>query len=231
MFHAVCVLQRALISASPVLDLPSVFTHLHGLHGGHVDAHLAVLVPGIAMLARRSRACPARWLIHLRVQHGQAAARDGTEHDHAPRWSAARPHQQILGLRRGVAEPHFHLTTGGQFASFSSRSCHGEAALDHHRPCCRWASLYLCRDRWPWTRALVVEGERWRRNEAWRPRFLRCPQRNQRRDFGAIRGLLYMARPASDMHGGSLSDVRAGTGVLCKGGDEGKHVAIIAAFA
>ena len=77
MFHAVCVLQRALISASPVLVLPSVFTHLHGLHGGHVDAHLAVLVPGIAMLARRSRACPARWLIHLRVQHGQAAARDG----------------------------------------------------------------------------------------------------------------------------------------------------------
>ena len=52
MFHAVCVLQRALISASPVLVLPSVFTHLHGLHGGHVDAHLAVLVPGIAMLAR-----------------------------------------------------------------------------------------------------------------------------------------------------------------------------------
>jgi len=97
MFHAVCVLQRALISASPVLVLPSVFTHLHGLHGGHVDAHLAVLVPGIAMLARRSRACPARWLIHLRVQHGQAAARDGTEHDHAPRWSAARPHQRILG--------------------------------------------------------------------------------------------------------------------------------------
>ena len=134
-------------------------------------------------------------------------------------------------LRRGVAEPHFHLTTGGQFASFSSRSCHGEEALDHHRPCCRWASLYLCRDRWPWTRALVVEGERWKRNEAWRPRFLRCPQRNQRRDFGAIRGLLYMARPASDMHGGSLSDVRAGTGDLCKGGDEGKRVAIIAAFA
>ena len=97
MFHAVCVLQRALISASPVLVLPSVFTHLHGLHGGHVDAHLAVLVPGIAMLARRSRACPAHWLIHLRVQHGQAAARDGTEHDHAPRWSAARPHQRILG--------------------------------------------------------------------------------------------------------------------------------------
>ena len=49
------------------------------------------------MLARRSRACPARWLIHLRVQHGQAAARDGTEHDHAPRRSAARPHQRILG--------------------------------------------------------------------------------------------------------------------------------------
>ena len=132
-------------------------------------------------------------------------------------------------LRRGVAEPHFHLTTGGQFTSFSSRSCHGEEALDHHRPCCRWASLYLCRDRWPWTRALVVEGERWRRNEAWRPRFLRCPQRNQRRDFGAIRGLLYMARPASDVHGGSLSDVRAGTGDLCKGGDEGKRVATIAA--
>ena len=97
MFHAVCVLQRALISASPALDLPSVFTHLHGLHGGHVDAHLAVLVPGIAMFARRSRACPARWLIHLRVQHGQAAARDGTEPDHAPRRSAARPHQRILG--------------------------------------------------------------------------------------------------------------------------------------
>ena len=212
MFHAVCVLQRALISASPVLVLPSVFTHLHGLHGGHVDAHLAVLVPGIAMLARRSRACPARWLIHLRVQHGQAAARDGTEHDHAPRWSAARPHQRILGhCAEGWLSPIF---TSQQEAS--SRSCHGEEALDHHRPCCRWASLYLCRDRWPWTRALVVEGEMWRRNEAWRPRFLRCPQRNQRRDFGAIRGLLYMARPASDMHGGSLSDVRAGTGDLCK---------------
>ena len=40
-----------------------------------------------------------------------------------------------------------------------------------------------------------------------------------------------MAKPASDMHGGSLSDVRAGTGVVCKGGDEGKRVAIIAAFA
>ena len=54
---------------------------------------------------------------------------------------------------------------------------------------------------------------------------------NQRRDLGAIRGLLYMARPASDMHGGSLSDVRAGTGDLCKVGDGGKRVAIIAAFA
>ena len=40
-------------------------------------------------------------------------------------------------------------------------------------------------------------------------------QRNERRDVaGAIRGLLYMARPASDVHGGSLSDVRAGTGNL-----------------
>ena len=39
-----------------------------------------------------------------------------------------------------------------------------------------------------------------------------------------------MARSASYMHGGSLSDVRAGTGVLCKGGDEGKRVAIIAAL-
>ena len=144
------MLQRAFISAGPVLVLPSVSTHLHGLKGGHVDAHLAVLVPGIAMLARRSRTCPARWLIHLRVQHGQAAARDGTEHDHAPRRSAPRPHQRILGhcetLRRGVAEPHFHLTTGGQFTSFSSRSCHGEEALDHHRPCCRWASLHPRRD-------------------------------------------------------------------------------------
>ena len=55
-------------------------------------------------------------------------------------------------------------------------------------------------------------------------------QRNERRDVaGAIRGLLYMARPASDVHGGSLSDVRAGTGDLCKGGDEGKRVATIAA--
>ena len=56
-------------------------------------------------------------------------------------------------------------------------------------------------------------------------------QRNERRDVaGAIRGLLYMARPASDVHGGSLSDVRAGTGDLCKGGDEGKRVATISAF-
>ena len=39
-----------------------------------------------------------------------------------------------------------------------------------------------------------------------------------------------MARPASDVHGGSLSDVRAGTGDLCKGGDEGKRVATISAF-
>ena len=55
-------------------------------------------------------------------------------------------------------------------------------------------------------------------------------QRNERRDVaGAIRGLLYMARPASDVHGGSLSDVRAGTGDLCKGGDGGKRVATIAA--
>ena len=82
MFHAVCVLQRALISASPVLVLPSVSTHLHGLKGGHVDAHLVVLVPGIAMLARRSWACPARCLIHLRVQLGQTAARDVAEHEH-----------------------------------------------------------------------------------------------------------------------------------------------------
>ena len=145
--YAVCVLQRALISASPVLVLPSVFTHLHGLHGGHVDAHLAVLVPGIAMLARRSRACPARWLIHLRVQHGQAAARDGTEPDHAPQTERCPPSSaDSWTLRRGVAEPHFHLTTGGQFTSFSSRSCHGEEALDHHRPCCRWASLHPRRD-------------------------------------------------------------------------------------
>ena len=107
-FHAVCVLQWAFISAGPVLVLPSVSTHLHGLKGGHVDAHLVVLVPGIAMLARRSRACPARWLIHLRVQHGQAAARDGTEHDHAPRWSAARPHQRILGhCAEGWLSPNF----------------------------------------------------------------------------------------------------------------------------
>ena len=49
------------------------------------------------MLARRSWACPARCLIHLRVQLGQTAARDVAEHDHAPRRSAARPHQQILG--------------------------------------------------------------------------------------------------------------------------------------
>ena len=56
-------------------------------------------------------------------------------------------------------------------------------------------------------------------------------QRNERRDVaGVIRGLLYMARPASDVHGGSLSDVRAGTGDLCKGGDEGKRVATISAF-
>ncbi len=56
-------------------------------------------------------------------------------------------------------------------------------------------------------------------------------QRNERRDVaGAIRGLLYMARPASDVHGGSLSDVRAGTGDLCKVGDEGKRVATISAF-
>ena len=96
-FHAVCVLQWAFISAGPVLVLPSVSTHLHGLKGGHVDAHLVVLVPGIAMLARRSWACPARCLIHLRVQLGQTAARDVAEHDHAPRRSAARPHQRILG--------------------------------------------------------------------------------------------------------------------------------------
>ena len=49
------------------------------------------------MLARRSWACPARCLIHLRVQLGQTAARDVAEHDHAPRRSAARPHQRILG--------------------------------------------------------------------------------------------------------------------------------------
>ena len=39
-----------------------------------------------------------------------------------------------------------------------------------------------------------------------------------------------MARSASDMHGGSLSDVRAGTGDLCKVGDGGKRVATIAAL-
>ena len=56
-------------------------------------------------------------------------------------------------------------------------------------------------------------------------------QRNERRDVaGVIRGLLYMARPASDVHGGSLSDVRVGTGDLCKVGDEGKRVATISAF-
>ena len=150
MFHAVCVLQRALISASPILILPSVFTHLHGLHGGHVDAHLAVLVPGIAMLARRSRACPARWLIHLcSTRPGSSQGRNRTRS--RPQMERCPPSSaDSWTLRRGVAEPHFHLTTGGQFASFSSRSCHGEAALDHHRPCCRWASLYLCRDRYRW---------------------------------------------------------------------------------
>ena len=56
-------------------------------------------------------------------------------------------------------------------------------------------------------------------------------QRNERRDVaGAIRGLLYMARPASDVHGGSLSDVRAGTGDSVQGRGRGKRVATIAAF-
>jgi len=191
MFHAVCVLQRALISASPVLVLPSVFTHLHGLHGGHVDAHLVVLVPGIAMLARRSWACPARCLIHLRVQLGQTAARDVAEHDHAPRRSAARPHQRILG----------HCAEGWLSLIFTSQQ---EASL---RPFLhvlvtekkRWTTIDLVVDGPRCTLVVIVDHglvhSSWRGKgggemERGGLQFLRCPRRNEQRNFEARRGIL-----------------------------------------